>query len=75
MRHAIRNFLAMGAFAVPASAQAHPGPHREELLWSLVHAVTQSDHIAAMAATGFGAAIFLAVAALLVTRESRAPAR
>jgi len=75
MRRALRNILAMGALVVPASAQAHPGPHREELLWSLVHCVTESDHLAALAAASFGAAIFVAAAALLVTRESRTPAR
>ena len=75
MRHGLREILAISALFVPASAQAHPGPHREELLWSLVHAVTQGDHIAAMAATGFGAAIFVALAALPVARKSRAPAR
>jgi len=49
MRHGFREILAISALFVPASAQAHPGPHRGELLWSLAHAVMQTDHLAAMA--------------------------
>ena len=70
MRHGLRKFLAVSALFVPASAQAHPGPHREELLWSLVHAVTQMDHLAAI---GVGAAF--AVAWTLTARKRRASAR
>ena len=31
MRHGFREILAISALFVPASAQAHPGPHRGEL--------------------------------------------
>ena len=72
MRHGLRKFLAISALFVPASAQAHPGPHREELLWSLVHAVTQMDHLAAI---GVGAALAAAVAWPLTARRRRASAR
>ncbi len=73
MRHGLRKFLAVSALFVPASAQAHPGPHREELLWSFVHAVTQMDHLAVMAAMGAGAT--LAVAWPLAAKRNRVSAR
>ena len=72
MRHGFREILAIGALFVPASAQAHPGPHRGELLWSLAHAVTQTDHLAAI---GVGAALALAAFWPLAARRNRAPAR
>ena len=72
MRHGLREILATGALFVPASAQAHPGPHRGELLWSLAHAVTQTDHLAAI---GVGAAFAVAVAWTLTARKRRASAR
>ncbi|MGA3062648.1 MAG: hypothetical protein ABSD90_05390 [Methylocystis sp.] len=72
MRHGYREILAIGALFVPASAQAHPGPHRGELLWSLAHAVTQTDHLAAI---GVGAALALAAFWPLAARRNRAPAR
>lgn len=75
MRHGVRKFLAVSALFVPASAQAHPGPHREELLWSLVHAVTQMDHLAAMAAVGVGATLAVAVAWPLAAKKNRVSAR
>ena len=75
MRHGLRKFLAVSALFVPASAQAHPGPHREELLWSLVHAVTQMDHLAAMAAVGVGATLAVAVAWPLTAKRNRVSAR
>jgi len=72
MRHGFREILAIGALFVPASAQAHPGPHLGELLWSLAHAVTQTDHLAAI---GVGAALALAAFWPLAARRNRAPAR
>lgn len=75
MRHGLRKFLAVSALFVPASAQAHPGPHREELLWSLVHAVTQMDHLAVMAAMGAGATLAVAVAWPLTAKRNRVSAR
>jgi hydrogenase/urease accessory protein HupE len=72
MRHGYREILAIGALFVPASAQAHPGPHRGELLWSLAHAVTQTDHLAAI---GVGAALAVAAFWPLAARRNRAPAR
>jgi hydrogenase/urease accessory protein HupE len=72
MRHELRNFLAISALFVPASAQAHPGPHRGELLGGLAHAVTQMDHLAAI---GVGAAFAIAVAWPLTARRHRASAR
>ena len=72
MRHGYREILAIGALFVPASAQAHPGPHRGELLWSLAHAVMQTDHLAAI---GVGAALALAAFWPLAARRNRAPAR
>jgi hydrogenase/urease accessory protein HupE len=52
-------FWRTSALFIPASAQAHPGPHRGELLWSLAHAVTQMDHLAAI---GVGTALAVALA-------------
>jgi hydrogenase/urease accessory protein HupE len=75
MRHGLKKFLAISALFVPASAQAHPGPHREEMLWSLIHAVTQIDHLAAMAAVGVGTALAGAVAWRFAAGETRASAR
>jgi|GEM_PF-3158450 hydrogenase/urease accessory protein HupE len=72
MRHGLREILAIGALCVPASAQAHPGPHRGELLWSLAHAVTQTDHLAVI---GVGAALAVAIAWRLTARRRRALAR
>jgi len=72
MRHGYREILAIGALFVPASAQAHPGPHRGELLWSLAHAVAQTDHLAAI---GVGAALAVAAFWPLAARRNRAPAR
>jgi hydrogenase/urease accessory protein HupE len=75
MRHRLTKFLAISALFVPASAQAHPGPHRGELLWSLAHAVTQMDHLAAMAAMGAGATLAVTVAWPLTARRNRVSAR
>jgi hydrogenase/urease accessory protein HupE len=72
MRHGLREILAISALFVPVSAQAHPGPHRGELLWSLAHAVTQVDHLAAI---GVGAALAVALAWPLTARRRRASAR
>jgi len=72
MRHGFREILAIGALFVPASAQAHPGPHRGELLWGLAHAVTQTDHLAAI---GIGAALAVAAFWSLTARRRRASAR
>jgi len=72
MRHGLREILAISALFVPASAQAHPGPHRAELLWGLAHAVTQMDHLAVM---GVGAALAIAVAWPLTAKILRASAR
>jgi hydrogenase/urease accessory protein HupE len=72
MRHGFREILATSALFVPASAQAHPGPHRGELLWSLAHAVTQIDHLAAI---GVGTALAVALAWPLAAKRHRALAR
>jgi hypothetical protein len=72
MRGGLREILTISALFVPASAQAHPGPHRGELLWSLAHAVTQMDHLAAI---GVGAALAIAVAWPLTARRHRPSAR
>jgi hydrogenase/urease accessory protein HupE len=71
MRHGLREILAISALFVPVSAQAHPGPHRGELLWSLAHAVTQIDHLGAI---GVGAALALVLAWPLTARRRRASA-
>ena len=73
MRHGLREILAIGALFVPVSAQAHPGPHRGELLWSLAHAVTQIDHLGAIG-VGAALAVALAVAWPLTARRRRASA-
>ena len=72
MRHGFREILAISALFVPASAQAHPGPHRAELLWSVAHAVTQMDHLAAI---GVGAALAVAAFWPLTAKRRRASAR
>jgi hydrogenase/urease accessory protein HupE len=72
MRHGLREILAISALFVSASAQAHPGPHREELLWSLAHAVTQIDHLSAI---GVGAALASAVVWLLIAGRRQVAAR
>ena len=71
MRRGLREILAISTLFIPASAQAHPGPHRGELLWSLAHAVTQMDHLAAI---GVGAAL-VAVVWPLTAKRNRASAR
>jgi hydrogenase/urease accessory protein HupE len=57
-------FAAAGALA-PFSAFAHQGPHRDEALWSLLHAATNADHLSAL---GVAALVSACIAALLAMR-------
>ena len=50
------------ALLFPATAMAHPGPHPEELGWSLFHAFTEPDHLLTMALVIVCAAMIAAVA-------------
>jgi hydrogenase/urease accessory protein HupE len=54
--------IAIGSVFLPATVQAHPGPHREDLGWSLLHAFTQADHLLTMAAVIIWASMFVCAA-------------
>jgi hydrogenase/urease accessory protein HupE len=54
--------IAIGSVLLPATAAAHPGPHSEDLTWSLLHAFTQADHLLTMAAVTIWASMFVCVA-------------
>jgi len=57
--------LAAVASLAPAAALAHPGPHRDDAVWSLLHIVTNPDHWLVI---GAGVAIALGSAALVALR-------
>jgi hydrogenase/urease accessory protein HupE len=67
MRYLARNVLAAGAWLSPISAFAHSGAHRNEMAWSLVHAVTNADH---MLVIGSGAALLAWTATVLLASKS-----
>ena len=52
----------------PAAALAHPGPHRGDAAWTLLHVLTNSDHLLLI---GVGVAIALGSAALLALQSQR----
>ncbi|HXY59299.1 MAG TPA: hypothetical protein VEH76_12040 [Methylocystis sp.] len=64
--------LSLLAFAslAPTAALAHPGPHRNEAAWLLVHALTHSDHLLVIVAA-IAVALALAVAALFALEAQR----
>jgi len=66
--------LSLLAFAslAPTAALAHPGPHRNEAAWVLVHVLTHSDHLLVIAAAiAVAAAFALAIAALFALEAQR----
>lgn len=63
MRNLARNVLVVAASLAPASAFAHPGPHRNEAAWMLLHAVTNADHLLLI---GAGGAFLVSIAAVLL---------
>ena len=66
--------LSLLAFAslAPTAAVAHPGPHRNEAAWLLVHALTHSDHLLVIAAAvTVAVALALAAAALFALEAQR----
>lgn len=52
----------IASILLPAAAQAHPGPHREGLDWSLLHAFAAPDHLLTMASVAAWAAMAVCVA-------------
>jgi hydrogenase/urease accessory protein HupE len=68
MRSLARNVLAVSASLAPLSAFAHPGPHRDEMAWGLVHAISNPDH--SLMAIGAGTALVAWIAAALVAVKS-----
>lgn len=54
--------VTIAATLLPATALAHPGPHRETLDWSLLHAFTEPDHLLTMASIAIWAAMAVSVA-------------
>ncbi len=72
MRNLVKVVLAGVASVAPASAFAHPGPHRNEAVWSLLHAVTNADHRLVI---GVGAAVLAAAIAAILLSEKAGDAR
>jgi len=60
--------LAGVASLPPAAAFAHPGPHRDDAVWSLLHILTNPDHWLVI---GAGVAIAFGSAALVALRPQR----
>ncbi len=60
-------FIAIASLA-PATAFAHAGPHHGDAAWSLLHVVSNSDHLLLI---GVGVAIALGATALLVLQPQR----
>jgi hypothetical protein len=59
--------VAVAALA-PAAALAHPGPDREEVVWSLAHILANPGHLLVISA---GVAIALDSAALVALQTQR----
>ncbi|MBI1980759.1 MAG: HupE/UreJ family protein [Methylocystis sp.] len=66
----IQRAILTGSFFIPAAAQAHPGSHGGNLYWSLVHALTQPDHLLAMALVATWAGTFVYAAGRLLLSRS-----
>jgi hypothetical protein len=66
MRRPVKIGLIAPAAIAPATAFAHPGAHRLESVWSLLHAFSNIDHLLVLGA-GFAA---LAAVAILLERNS-----
>ena len=62
MRNITKIALLCAAAVAPASALAHPGPHRLESVWSLLHAFS---HVDPLLVAGAGLAALAAVTTLL----------
>ncbi len=62
MNRTAKTAISIAALLLPATAQAHPGPHHEDLNWSLLHAFTQPDHLLTMALVVGWAAMIVSVA-------------
>jgi len=60
-------FIAIASLA-PATAFAHPGPHRDDAAWTLLHLLSNPDHWLVI---GAGVAIALGSAALLALQSQR----
>lgn len=60
--HTKLGLLTLASLA-PAAAFAHPGPHRNEAAWILVHALTHPDHLLVI---GVAVAVVVALAAWLL---------
>jgi hydrogenase/urease accessory protein HupE len=54
--------VAVGPALIPAAAHAHPGPHKGDLGWTLVHLFGHPDHLMAMAAIALSASILVSAA-------------
>jgi len=70
----MRNLTGLSLLAIaslaPTAALAHPGPHRNEAAWLLVHFLTHSDHLLVIFAA-VAVALALAVAALFALEAQR----
>jgi hydrogenase/urease accessory protein HupE len=50
--------ITIGSVFLPAAAQAHSGPHRGDLGWSLIHIFGQSDHLLTVATVSIVGSMF-----------------
>jgi hydrogenase/urease accessory protein HupE len=71
MRNLTGNVVVVAASLAPLSASAHPGPHRDEMAWVLVHALTNADHSLVIGA-GLALAAWIAMTIVLLARPERA---